>query len=900
MYRCWNSTQCVDLYGLCIGNTVCQFEDDEKYCESIDALFGVCEKYMVEPELERHPSYEFLCNLDEELRKPDVVHFSLMGHENRTTVITTDILRERNSYRLQRDDFQGSLDIAWFCNRGLLVWRWVGGEFIRYCFCPPAYYGDRCQFQSQRISLSFRIHTFERSTVFNLVIMLIDNVSEIHSYEQRNYFAARDCDIQFGMNLLYSSRPKDESKKYTVIITVFEKSNLNYCGTWEFPIQFIFLPVYRIATILKISLVSNKKSKNCFPSCLHGECLLYANIERSFCRCFYGWFGSSCEKNYYCNCAQDSICVGSQNNQSICVCPLGKYGPRCLLTSSACSSNPCLNRGRCVPVDERAAKNNFSCVCEQGYAGARCEYEESRIKITFSTTIIPAAVLVHYITVATNSSSLRVSTIKKVPFEHDFVYIYQTLQYHIIFIQFSGSYYLAYVQPKFVPSAQLHLKLTTSDRCLTINEVFNSTLIGFSLLERIKYYHMPCRERHTLKCFYDEQHLCLCTNQHHANCLKFDHNMTYDCQGSMYCQNNGHCFQDHPTCPSSMVCSCNECYYGSRCQFRTEGFTISLDAILGYHIRPHVNIKQQPIVVKVSGALVTIISVLSLANGITSTITFQSKNSREVGCGLYLLTSSIVSILFAFALTLKFWLMIFIQTGEINSRSFNSFNCITMDAFIQTLIHSNGWLNGAVAVERAVTVIKGVKYDKQKAKKIAKLVILFLFCFVILTGIHDPLHRYLLYDTEEQRTWCISSYPTQVQIFSSSMTIFHSITPFVLNLSSALLIIVKIARNRSTIKTQTTYIMHVRQEFRQHRHLIISPVILVVLVLPHLIISFTTNCMKSPRDPWMFLFSYFIACIPSTVTFITFVLPSNKYQEEFVGIMKGKCMIIIRFLSCQS
>ncbi|CAF4245925.1 unnamed protein product, partial [Rotaria magnacalcarata] len=26
-----------------------------------------------------------------------------------------------------------------------------------------------------------------------------------------------------------------------------------------------------------------------------------------------------------------------------------------------------------------------------------------------------------------------------------------------------------------------------------------------------------------------------------------------------------------------------------------------------------------------------------------------------------------------------------------------------MDAFIQTLIHSNGWLNGAVAVERAVT-----------------------------------------------------------------------------------------------------------------------------------------------------------------------------------------------------
>jgi hypothetical protein len=140
------------------------------------------------------------------------------------------------------------------CNRGLFIRHWTGKKLDHFCFCPPAYYGHRCQFQSQRISLSFRVDTFEWRTVFSLVIMLIDNISQVHSYEQRFYLAFRDCDVQFDVNLLYSSRPKDDSKKYSVRIDFFDKLNLNYRGTWEFPVQFSFLPVNPTAAILTVPL----------------------------------------------------------------------------------------------------------------------------------------------------------------------------------------------------------------------------------------------------------------------------------------------------------------------------------------------------------------------------------------------------------------------------------------------------------------------------------------------------------------------------------------------------------------------------------------------------------------------------------------------------------------------
>ncbi len=69
--------------------------------------------------------------------------------------------------------------------------------------------------------------------------------------------------------------------------------------------------------------------------------------------------------------------------------------------------------------------------------------------------------------------------------------------------------------------------------------------------------------------------------------------------------------------------------------------------------------------------------------------------------------------------------------------------------------------------------------------------------------------------------------------------------------------------------------------YHQHKHLIFSSIILAILVLPRLVISFISSCMKLARDPKLYFTGYFISFIPSLLTCFIFVLPSKMYKKEF-------------------
>jgi hypothetical protein len=74
--------------------------------------------------------------------------------------------------------------------------------YFRRCLCPPSYYGDRCQFQNQRVSLILQFKKQTPSnwrTAFYLIIMLIDNDYIIQSYDYNIYEPIRDCDIKFHL-----------------------------------------------------------------------------------------------------------------------------------------------------------------------------------------------------------------------------------------------------------------------------------------------------------------------------------------------------------------------------------------------------------------------------------------------------------------------------------------------------------------------------------------------------------------------------------------------------------------------------------------------------------------------------------------------------------------------------
>ena len=717
MYRCWNSTLCLSLRELCDQQFDCLYGDDEKMCDRRKQFQNISFSFI--------PTsiFNLLRGLSEETKQEQKIYFSLVERvydEN-----PFEFIYERD----MSDLIDNSQEIInqehhWFCNRGLLIFyrqQKLTNENAR-CLCPTSYYGDRCQFEAQRVSISFRFRTLDFRTVFIFIIMLVDNTFIIHSYAQQELLPMRDCDLRVDVALLYSHRPKNDSLAYTIRIDAFDKLTWRFRATWLFPVEFPVLPVYRLSTILLLFSETNMMTDCSKFGCVHGDCVLLENTREAFCRCFDGWSGLSCNKFMSdCNCASDSICVGLSNNRSICICPLGKFGPRCFLTRSSCQPNPCQNSGLCVPTDVRIGEYNFTCICKEGYTGERCQYSQSQIAISFSQLkYIPLFVYVHFITVMRDSDPLRSTILKRIAYDQDSTIISISDAFNLAFIEFDRLYYLIVLQTTYIPSQYHNVVIEETNRCPPINELFNSTILSYEILRCVKYYHKLCREQLSLLCFYDEQFMCLCTNERHANCFFFNHTMKYICQGLDYCQNSAQCFENNPKCPSSMICVCSECFYGSKCQFKTQGMSLSLDAILGYQIRLNNNINQQSRAVKVSLTIVTILFVLGMINSILSLLTFYRKKCREVSCGIYLFCSSIISLLISILLILKFIFLLLIQTQTITNRSFLTINCMTMDMILSILLSIIDWLNAFVGVERCIMTIKSTKFDKKTSRKVAK------------------------------------------------------------------------------------------------------------------------------------------------------------------------------------
>jgi hypothetical protein len=273
--------------------------------------------------------------------------------------------------------------------------------------------------------------------------------------------------------------------------------------------------------------------------------------------------------------------------------------------------------------------------------------------------------------------------------------------------------------------------------------------------------------------------------------------------------------------------------------------------------------------------------VSGLTNSVLSFLTFQSKDSRKVGCGIYLLASSITSLLTVFMLIFKFWFLILTEISVSISRSVLRGGCAYIEPLLKLILYTDSWLNACVAIERAITVLKGVNFNKLKSKRVAQWMILILPLFILSTIIHEPLYRNLFDDTEEQRVWCVTYYSRSVQKYNTAILFFHFLAPFSCNLLSALFIIFTIVRHRSVVQTGQSYRQHFCKQLSEHKQILISPLIFVVLSVPRLIISLLSGCVKSSRNPWLYLSGYFISFIPSVVIFLAFVLPSEFYKKQF-------------------
>ena len=489
-------------------------------------------------------------------------------------------------------------------------------------------------------------------------------------------------------------------------------------------------------------------------------------------------------------------------------------------------------------------------------------------------------------------SVMRWSTFRTVALKKDFITIQWSKPFHIVFVELvKNKFYLAHAQSKYNQSAIINKTIKSSDYCPHVNELFNETIRQWHLIRQIKYYHLFCQNQSlNLSCFRDDKHLCICYDFYEkrlSNCFQFDFNLKYDCSDRSVCENDGECFQDDESCSTRSICLCKPCYHGRRCQYRTSGFGLSIEGILGSQILPTKSLSSQPTIIRTSFASILVFMLIGLTNGIVSLITFKNKSVCEIGCGLYLLTLSIISIILMIIFQLKFVLVLLTQMTILRDGLFMKMQCHSLDYFIQVCLCLDQWLNACVAIERVVTTKRGAKFKKEKSRNIAKGIIFLVIVITMASLAHDPYFRLVFVDDNEnddefqiKRIWCIVRYSSQFQIYNSLIHSLHFFGPFLCNIISSIVLVVTRSRQQENLQKNQTFKTILRKQFEEHKHLLTAPIILVVLALPRLILTYLFKCMESESDAWLYLCIYLVTFIPSMLTFIIFILPSKFYKKQ--------------------
>ncbi|CAF5181570.1 unnamed protein product, partial [Rotaria magnacalcarata] len=222
-FKCWNDSESVSSLSLCNRKSECRFGDDE--------IFYTVKQFKL-------------------------IYFKLLSMPLYLTQSIADEISSEKSIKTTAQSIpvdpltrMSKMD-QWQCNHGIPIRIRIDSTRNKtHCLCPPSYYGDLCEYQSQRVSLTIQVRvTTDWRNVFSFIIILIDDNEIIQSHDYIEYLAIRDCDTKFNVYLFYSTR----SKNYFIRIHAFNRLALKYRASWIFPLKFLFLPVHRLSVLLKV------------------------------------------------------------------------------------------------------------------------------------------------------------------------------------------------------------------------------------------------------------------------------------------------------------------------------------------------------------------------------------------------------------------------------------------------------------------------------------------------------------------------------------------------------------------------------------------------------------------------------------------------------------------------
>ncbi len=90
---------------------------------------------------------------------------------------------------------------------------------------------------------------------------------------------------------------------------------------------------------------------------------------------------------------------------------------------------------------------------------------------------------------------------------------------------------------------------------------------------------------------------------------------------------------------------------------------------------------------------------------------------------MYLLASSITSLITLSMLIVKFWFLVVTHMNVSMNVSVMLGGCKSIDPILKLFLYLDTWLNACVAIERAINVSIGVKFNKAKSRQIAHWVL---------------------------------------------------------------------------------------------------------------------------------------------------------------------------------
>ena len=932
-FHCMNSSICITPEQVCDTIVDCPHEDDERVCpwlyksnatefkcntsSTVEILrcshsilarsycqlrehFWFCDLIVRDRAYSRQYSFsiELYPLIDQKTKRS----YSLMSHTEKASTATSS----------DKD--------KWICHQGYpLEMRELGGT-IR-CLCPSPYYGNYCQYQSDRITVFLKIqhlYYISPTTVFRLLLFLLDDQQRVISHEELVYHHRLVSSGRFLIYLLYERVENTSlfqrlgSKWVRIDSYIIQHTRVQYISSWLFAVAFPFLPVNRVNAILNLENELFQLSK-CRKKCgAHGKCMYYLNARHlEYCWCDQGWLGDKCHLRYanqhLCHgdiCASHSGCVilDDEKRVSKCVCPLGRFGDGCYIENDACDRVVCRNNGSCLPLDERSI--GYTCICTEGYDGDFCQFHTRILNIAIPANVIalnhvPVLIVIYATTRKDMFFQRRVfytnisvpSTLKAYGLvKYVFVQIFYNISH--------SSYYLIGVHQR--PFAIVNTTIIASNQCQNVSTLFNaSTMRDYSHLKRVKLYHLPCNNNHQLRCFFDEYRMCLCATDRNSVCYYFNHERD-NCD---YCENGGLCIQrDTLEHEWQFHCICPSCTFGTLCQFTTRNYFITMDILIGVEIKPdHRSFKDQSLVITLTFVLLVLILAFGTVSNTISFLILTSGKLQKVSCDFYLLQLTIVSEIGILTLLARYLYMLFSQTVFIESMDFLRYSCIILEYLVRLIPSLFDWFTVCISLERTYIVFSNTHSTSSitwRSTRITRLVIAATYLLNMATTMHRPFHMFLvgepsLHSDRPRHPWCILRFSSNSwNTYEKFISIFHLVTPLMINLISITSFLVYKIKFQFTMAKRNgpkSLCSVIRDQLVKYRPILIGTMVVILLELPRCVLTLVYGCVQSRWQRYLYLNVYLISYIPLIGIVLIYILPSPKYRQHCKFLLRTHC-----------